>query len=111
MLPRQLFTGIFTLSLALAACSSNPSSASTSIPSATELPSPVAQTATTQPSAVPSADAGGNNPTAAPPTTQSPAVSPTAAAPAQIPDPKAYTWTQIASSLANPTDIKNAGDG
>lgn len=110
MLPRQLFTGIFTLSLALAACSNNTAPASTAIPSATAPPSPIAQTATTQPSAIPSADAGGSNSTAAPPTPLPITVRPTAAVPIQIPDPAAYTLTRIVSINA-PTDIKNAGDG
>jgi glucose/arabinose dehydrogenase len=38
-------------------------------------------------------------------------VQPTAAVPTQIPDPAAYTLTRVDGSLANPTDIKNAGDG
>jgi glucose/arabinose dehydrogenase len=103
-MPRQLFTGIFALSLFLSACQS-PSGGSPTAPQPT-LPPPTALTATVPPASMvpptplPSAEAGGNNPTAAPPTPIS----------VHIPDPAAYTWTQVVSGITSPTDIKNAGD-
>ena len=98
-MPRQLFTGIFALSLFLSACMS-PSGGSPAIPQPT-LPLPTALTATAQALPIPSAEAGDNNPTAAQPTPK----------PVQLPDPAAYTWAQIVSGITSPTDIRNAGDG
>jgi glucose/arabinose dehydrogenase len=103
-MPRQLFTGIFALSLFLSACQS-PSGGSPAAPQPT-LPPPTALTATVPPASavpptpLPSAEAGGNNPTAAPPRP----------IPVHIPDPAAYTWAQVVSGIPAPTDIKNAGD-
>jgi len=99
MAPRQLFTGIFALSLILSGCTS-PSGGSPAIPQPT-LPPPTALIATAQASPIPSAEAGNNNPTAAQPTPK----------PVQLPDPAAYTWAQVVSGITSPTDIRNAGDG
>lgn len=96
---RQLFIGIFALSLTLSACQP-PSGDSPNSPQPT-LPLPAVLTATIPPSPPPSAEAGVNNPTAAPP----------APNPGHIPDAAAYTWAQVVSGITAPTDIKNAGDG
>jgi glucose/arabinose dehydrogenase len=97
-MPRQLFTGIFVLSLCLSACSSiapQPTSVSST------LPPPKVQIAATPPSPLPSAEAGNNHPTAAPP----------APILVEIPEPAAYTWAQVVSGVTNPVDLQNAGDG
>jgi glucose/arabinose dehydrogenase len=118
MTPRQLFTGIFALSLFLSACfSPSVGSQTTSQPT---LPTPEVLTATVPPSPRPSAKAGNkNNPTAVPaspvPSAEAGGNNPTAAPPAavsvHIPDPAAYIWAQVVSGIPAPTDIKNASDG
>ena len=44
--------------------------------------------------------------------TPQPAITPTLpVAPAQIPNPAAYQWSQVVNGINAPTDIQNAGDG
>ena len=115
MTPRQLFSGIFALSLFLSACQppsggspvtpqptlSPPTALTATVPFQPTLLSPTSEPTAVPPSPLPSAEAGGNNSTAAPPTP----------VPARIPDPAAYTWAPVISAITAPTDIKNAGDG
>jgi glucose/arabinose dehydrogenase len=102
---RRLLPVILALALALSACADNLPQPlpvpSTTIPLAAS-PSPLA--VLTVP-AVPSAEAGGNNPTAAPPTAP-----PTAANVPGLPHPGAYHWAQVITGLHHPTVITHAGD-
>jgi glucose/arabinose dehydrogenase len=110
MPPRSLFTGILAFTLALTGCTIFPS------------PPPTAL----QPTPVPSAEAGGNNPTAAPPTwpaltiTAAPSATETQASNAaetpassvtEMPDPANYAWVKVVDGLRDPTGITGAGDG
>ncbi len=104
MAPRQLLTGILALSLTLTACQSfsgGGSAPSQPTPFPPTLPPARVQVATIPPTPLSSVEAGGNNPTAAPATST----------PIQIPDPAAYTWTQVVNGLTSPTDLQNANDG
>ncbi len=99
-LSHRLFTVIFVLSLAAAACAipagDNFSGGSAAVP-ATSAPEPGSTSVAT------------STPTLEPTPTQTPV--PTVSSASSFPDPANYQWMEVVSGLQSPVGIANAGDG